>query len=84
MAIMENNQMSADGTLPPGTTNQDIDRHFGSDKGNSKSCCQCFEELEEKAVYDDICNQCAAVHYRGLFLNYRRMYEELLNKRHQE
>jgi len=79
MAVMENKQMSTDGTLPPGTTDQDINHHFGSNsKDRSKSCCQCFEELEENAVYDDMCNQCAAVHYRGLFLNYRQAYEELL------
>lgn len=69
--------MSADGTLPPGTSHADIERAFGGPDDDDTLCCECSEELTGNEVEDDICDSCGLKHYRGLYFNARRDLERL-------
>ena len=57
--------MSTDGTLPPGCSHEDIERRFGGVEPDT--CSHCFETLKGGEAELDLCDPCAAKHFRGLF-----------------
>ena len=69
--------MSADGTLPPGTSHADIERAFGGPDDDDTLCCECSEPRLEDSVDGTMCNACAANHYRGMYRLAKRALEQM-------
>ncbi len=59
--------MSRDGTLPPGTELYHVDWAFGGVEPSA--CSHCFEDLRGGETEPDLCDPCAAKHFRSLYRN---------------